>query len=152
MKKKKKKEGEDADDDGEDSDDGQGWASEIRSKKRNTITSRAHRQMFDKFRPRKSAGVFPGSAAWARMTKDAKARARCARKEACQKFDQKHPRTSVVRNKNKTCAQKKKSETTGEEGEDDVREEPEEEDQQEEEPEEEAVQYSKDGKKIEDVN
>ena len=46
-KKKKKKEGEDADDDGEDSDDGQGWASEIRSKKRNTITSRAHRQMFD---------------------------------------------------------------------------------------------------------
>ena len=83
--------------------------------------------MFDKFRPRKSAGVFPGSAAWARMTKDAKARARCARKEAGQKFDQTHPRTSVVAEKKRKAKQKKKSETTGEEGEDDVREEEEEE-------------------------
>ena len=51
------------------------------------------------------------------MTKDAKARARCARKEAGQKFDQKHPRTSAVAEKKRKAKQKKKSKTTGEEGE-----------------------------------
>ena len=51
------------------------------------------------------------------MTQDAKARARCARKEAGQKFDQKHPRTSAVAEKKRKAKQKKKSKTTGEEGE-----------------------------------